>query len=373
MADATTAFLQSLFDTRQSSQISGDPALNAFSSTLSDNNLFKMAAAPVLGAKFDNSTWSPATTFGVSAGQAFLGAALQGLGQNWEAEQMNKATAILPQLYENPASVALPEGMASGAFEKMRLAAERQKIIRDAEQQSAIQRLFGELQMKKFEKALDLEMDPKIKGAEKKAELEALGVDNPDLPANKAAKERQGLEKEFYDRIVKLPQYAQFSDIETNFNALTDLAKQDSKAADIGLISTIARIRDPQSTVREGEFNINADTQSWLNKVAGNWESVVTGKSRLKGIDKARLISSVVPKYNETGASYAKEREKLLTALKLQGGVPANIPTKEYVPADLGAILLQGAGSDLKSFAEMAKEAGLTKEQAKAAWLARGK
>lgn len=369
MADANDILLNSLFNSnRLNSVISDSPALNAFASTLSDNNMYKMAASPILAAKFDTSTWKPATTLGVTAAQSFLGSLLGQLGQRWEADQMAQASSVLPQLMSDPSSVVAPEGISPAAFEKMRLAATREKAIREAESASTIQKLFGQAQMKEFEKKLDLEYGPKQKAAEKLAEFGVLGADNPELPANKLARELEG---KTYERIVALPQYKMLADVDSNFRSLGDLAKQDSKAADIGLISTVARIRDPQSTVREGEYQINADTQSLLNKIAGNWESVVTGQSRLNEVDKARLIASVVPKYNELGASYLEARNPLIEALKLDGGNPAKVPTIDFKPVDLGSVIANQI-SDLKTFVVLAQEAGLSKEQARAAWSMRG-
>lgn len=317
MADATTAFLQSLFDTRQSSQISGDPALNAFSSTLSDNNLFKMAAAPVLGAKFDNSTWSPATTFGVSAGQAFLGAALQGLGQNWEAEQMNKATAILPQLYENPASVALPEGMASGAFEKMRLAAERQKIIRDAEQQSAIQRLFGELQMKKFEKALDLEMDPQIESAKERAKLkvgeEALG----DSPLGKVAALPSGIQGRVLDQ--------QSTKIE-NDSVRSFIDDQFEKAKKIHSAAAII----PGSTGANEITGIGVTLTTALQKALG----------REMNAKEQERLQAAVPDWNDTKGQIDLKKQRFLD---LMGSISKATPLAETTGAAADSV--PGIGS----------------------------
>lgn len=154
------------------------------------------------------------------------------------------------------------------------------------------------------------------------------------LAADKEKKDAitKGLEKTTYDRIAALPEYKLLADVDSNFKALPDLAKQDSKAADIGLISTIARIRDPNSTVREGEYKINADTQSFLDSVYGNWRSVITGDSRLNSEAKKSIILSVVPKYNELVTAYSGRRGELLNALTKEGGNPANVPAANYNP-----------------------------------------
>lgn len=147
------------------------------------------------------------------------------------------------------------------------------------------------------------------------------------------------LEDDTYKRIIEHPAYKQLADIEPNFKAALDLVKQDTKAADIGLISTIARIRDPNSTVREGEIKINQDVQSYLDQTLGNWRAVVMGDSRLKPEVRLQIIESVAPKYNETGLAYKAARDALLNTMQQQGGDPSRIPTMDFTP--FGGMKLQ--------------------------------
>ena len=97
-----------------------DP-ISGFQKATAANDIYKMAAAPVLGAKFDTSTWSPTETFGATAAQAFLGTLLHGLGQQKEDEQLMKIASIYPQLAKDPLSVAMPEGVDSNAFSALKL------------------------------------------------------------------------------------------------------------------------------------------------------------------------------------------------------------------------------------------------------------
>lgn len=343
---APNDFLSALLSGSSGSSTGSDAALNAFKNNLGQTDYYKMAAAPLLSAKFDTSTWSPMESFGATAAQSFLGTALQMLGQKSESDQLLKAAAVLPQLQRDPVSVGVPEGVDPGAFAALKMSAikdmfDRGEAVDKLKQQFILSRLG-----KQDDIALEVAAAGPLEKAKKLAEMEAINslpggaAANPSSPQYKVNQDKQALEKDFYNRITSLPQYKLLADVDSNFRALKDLAKQDSKAADIGLISTIARIRDPNSTVREGEFQINSDVQSLLDAQVGNWRAVVSGQSRLDPAAKAKLIASVVPKYNELGQSYVEARDPLIKALQAQGGSPDNVPVMGFQPFDMQSLVI---------------------------------
>lgn len=343
---APNDFLSALLSGSSGSSTGSDAALNAFKNNLGQSDYYKMAAAPLLSAKFDTSTWKPAESFAATAAQSFLGTALQMLGQKSESDQLLKAAAVLPQLQRDPMSVGVPEGVDPGAFAALKMDAIRNMFQKD----TALEKLKEQYVLGRLGKIDDAQIEMQtaasLAKAKKLGEIQAYdavpggAASNPESPQYKANQNKQQLEKDFYNRITSLPQYKLLADVDSNFRALKDLAKQDSKAADIGLISTIARIRDPNSTVREGEFQINSDVQSLLDAQVGNWRSVITGKSRLDPAAKAKLIASVVPKYNELGQSYLEARDPLLNALKAQGGSPENVPVLGFSPFDMQSLVI---------------------------------
>ncbi len=336
-----------------------------FQRSVAENNILNDLAPAVMGARFNTSSWSPEQTLGVTAGQAFLGSLLSGMARNDAAEQFSQLASVLPQLYDDPMSVSTPEGVDPEAFGALKLSSIARNTRAKADTGSSlIKELLG-VKLKGMEakesalgKALgEAEGDKLLYGGEFK---------NPNSPQNKLARE---LESNTYNRITGLPQYKLFSDVESNFKALQDLASQDSRAADLGLISTIARIRDPNSVVREGEIVMNADTQAYMDKFLGNWRSVATGESRLNEFDKAKIIGSVVPKYNELGTSYLSSRNPLLQALEQQGGSRTNIPTMEFSPFDIKTLIPNT--TDLQAFVDTAKSLGISREEGRALWESR--
>lgn len=94
--------------------------LEQFGKTISQNNLYNMAAAPIMQTKFDTSTWSPTQKIASAFLQSFLGNSLAEYGRKSDAEQIAKVNQVLPQLYNDPSSVAIPEGVDRGAFEALR-------------------------------------------------------------------------------------------------------------------------------------------------------------------------------------------------------------------------------------------------------------
>ena len=119
--------------------------LNDFQSTIQANDPYRMAAAPVLGAKFNTSTWSPMETLGVTAGQSFLGAALNALGSRNEASQLNSLAGVLPQLYSNPASVRVPVGVDAEAFGRLKASALKENAIKSNDESKDLTKLKANL------------------------------------------------------------------------------------------------------------------------------------------------------------------------------------------------------------------------------------
>lgn len=88
------------------------------------------------------------------------------------------------------------------------------------------------------------------------------------------------------------------------FGTMIDAADKDDKIADISLISGIAKLRDPDSAVMQGEFNVNTDTASWLEKQFGNVRSVVDGKGRLSPETRAKMLSAAQDYWENSRQQY---------------------------------------------------------------------
>lgn len=171
------------------------------------------------------------------------------------------------------------------------------------------------------------------------------------------------LEGDTYSRIKGLPSATQFADIDANFRTLQALSKQDSRPASVGMIASLARIWDPMGTVREGEYALNAQAQSALDSLVGDWREIVMGKGRLSIGAKKAIITAAAQKYNEFGAKYAAEQSDLYNALKSQGGNPANVPTSKYSPFDVNTLDQLLMGGDEATQVALLKAQGFSKQE----------
>jgi hypothetical protein len=122
--------------------------LEAFAKTIAANDIFSTMADPLIAFRPDTFTavagdpsvgvypkvrsmspWeSLATTFATSLG----GGLLKNYGKAQEAEQIAALTNVLPQLIADPTSVAMPEGIESGAFNSIKQKAIAARAEREA-------------------------------------------------------------------------------------------------------------------------------------------------------------------------------------------------------------------------------------------------
>lgn len=262
----------------------------------------------------------------LSVGQSIGGALASGLvsgiiggaAQDYQAQKEAAYADTLAKLFRDPQAENTGELSDS--------------LFRSAQNKASLFKLQGEMQRAQEQQDLEREVtkaglieQSKIMG--QNAAYASDGGENPTSPVFKAKRE---IEDKTYNRITSLPEYKLLSDLDSNVRSLPDVVNQDSRPADLALFSTIARIRDPNSVVREGEVTMNADAQALLDSVYGDWRSVVNGKSRLNPETKALIVESVIPKYNELAKAYGTNRTKLIAALKQQGGDESRVPTPEF-------------------------------------------
>ena len=111
---------------------------------------------------------------------------------------------------------------------------------------------------------------------------------------------------------------------------MMDAAGKDDKIADISLISGIAKMRDPESAVMQGEFNVNTDTASWLEKQFGNVRSIVEGKGSLSPETRAKMLAAAKDYWENSRQQYelaAAPRQEIATRQQLN---PKNVVMVPY-------------------------------------------
>lgn len=304
MGDAQTAFLQSLF---KDNGVGSDPTLNAFQKTVAQNDYWRQAAAPVLSAQFDRSTWTPMQNIGVSAAQSFIGSLLNSLGANSEAKQLQSAAAILPQLYQDPNSVAMPEGMDPEAFQGLRLSAARENVLRGVKQEELKNNILAELFTAGQKKQMDINAAGPMKLAEKSAELQALDASSsPDAPNRKNAQLNlenvESLRKEFNG----LQDVKDFSAVLKAANAMSGALKDKSKVSDQELVRYSILMIEPGMAVREGEQNAVAASQSIPDAWRGELNGALESGTRLSDKTREGLQRLAARAYESKKSNYDK-------------------------------------------------------------------
>jgi hypothetical protein len=262
MADAQAAFLASLLGGGGST--GADVAdLGAFQQSIAANDLYSQIAQPIFGAKFDKSTWTPQQAGITNAIQAFTGTLLSQLGKNQQAAQVAAVNDILPQLYADPASVALPEGVDPLAFGQLRSKAiARSERAKSSQLAKYAEDLWG-IKLKKAEaKATE---SGKIEGQNEEYGIEG-GVMNPNDP-------RIAIADNFRKELLANKDITSFAEVRDRMKVLQKAALDPSSVADLDFYIGIAKMLDPDSVVRESEGknilesgSIPQSIQGYINK-----------------------------------------------------------------------------------------------------------
>lgn len=220
---------------------------------------------------------SPWQNLLANAVQGLAGAGLQAYGIH-STNQANaaNAAAMLPEL--DKMGVAVPAGVRDG-------------LASENPQTRALALALTENKMKAQDAAAAQEAEfAKFKRQEDYKK----GVKEPEMKFDNEGKLRNELE-------APLKQFQTSTRI---FGTMIDAAGKDDKIADISLISGIAKLRDPESAVMQGEFNVNTDTASWLEKQFGNVRSVVDGKGKLSPDTRAKMLEAAQDYWENSRSQY---------------------------------------------------------------------
>lgn len=220
---------------------------------------------------------SPWQNLLANAVQGLAGAGLQAYGiHSTNQANAENAAKMLPQL--DQMGVALPQGV-------------RDSLASKDPQTRALALALTENRMKAQDAAAAQEAEfAKFKRQEDYKK----GVKEPEMKFDNEGKLRGELE-------APLKQFQTSTRI---FGTMMDAAGKDDKIADISLISGIAKLRDPDSAVMQGEFNVNTDTASWLEKQFGNVRSVVDGKGRLSPETRSKMLDAAKDYWENSRSQY---------------------------------------------------------------------
>jgi len=137
-------------------------------------------------------------------------------------------------------------------------------------------------------------------------------------------KNQRDLEVAFAKEISNSQQAKDFGKLTQQLENLNSSLNQSSPSATASAIYSLAKVLDPASTVREGEFAIFAAPGSPVNAF-NSYLSEIKGKGKLSQESKDN-IRALVPELARAGsATYKTYANSLLDTLEKQGGNRANI------------------------------------------------
>jgi hypothetical protein len=156
-----------------------------------------------------------------------------------------------------------------------------------------------------------------------------------------SAKAETDLRKEFGD----IPQVKRFNSALPAYKAVEDAAKRNTTQADINLVYGIAKLYDPESVVREGEYGTIASSQSIPEKIKGIAQ-YLSGGGRLTPETKAQLLTEARGRIGTFKTELDAARTTYEGIAKRRNLDPLNIFIQ---PSDIGP--LNSPANDLASAA----------------------
>ena len=314
---------------------------------------FAMGASGLLQADLTNPDGKWYENLGVTALQGLVGGLLGGMGQRRAQEQYNQFVSDASTLMQNPDSfsqqqfVGRPELdrfarqlQSTRMLEAANLAEQRREqdqelqtdlmkkgLMYDPSSQSVrplrgFAESTGELKRAELlpSRELDLEFEPRIASAKKAAELtQEQRFAGPIAQAQiMQPKELTKFEDDKRKELIQSPEGKALADIRPLYETMIKAVPVDTRAADIILISSFARLNDPGSTVREGEIKVSEAAAPWFQAYAGRINEIMRGAGKLTPDVRNQLLEVSKIKVDQFEEAYNKRALQLQDIAKIQ-------------------------------------------------------
>ena len=172
-------------------------------------------------------------------------------------------------------------------------------------------------------------------------------------PSDKTSIERQKAEREtslevgkavndVTQQFLQQPITKNYIEVKTNLDFVNKINPDTASATDkMALIYTFARVMDPSSAVREGEYaSVGSNARSYVESLAINAEKVFNNPGELQPSHVRKLLVTLNNKYD----SFIKQYEGLK---KGYGQQVDNLGISEYLGGQKGISILEGSLGDL--------------------------
>lgn len=207
---------------------------------------------------------------------------------------------------------------------------------------------------------------------ERLANLAKTGAETEKIKAETAGLGKQS-EKEASEQVDKLYQQRSSSEVYKNYQKslttmrqILDIEKNPSAFSDVALIEFFKKATDPNSIVREGEFNVTASTGGFGDKVQSAYLQYLNGK-RLTPDQRADLIRTAKQVLTAHQVTLLKQDAGFVDEAKRRGLDPQRVIRGDYNVNQLPDLLKAAGAAEpglqiLKSF-ESLKQQTLNKNE----------
>ena len=140
-------------------------------------------------------------------------------------------------------------------------------------------------------------------------------------PAADVAKIETDLRKELND----LPQVKKFASAAPAYKSIVDAASRNNKQADINLVYGLAKLYDPESVVREGEYDTIAKSQTIPEWLKGQAASLTGTGGKLTPATRALILQEAEGRFNSYRTEYNAANKRYSEIARQRGSNPSNI------------------------------------------------
>lgn len=195
---------------------------------------------------------------------------------------------------------------------------------------------------------------------------ERLREQNAISQSGKVANVSTDLRKEF----DQLPEVKNYKQALPAYTAIVDASKRNTPQSDINLVYGIAKLYDPNSVVREGEYNTVANSPNIPERIKGIIQ-YVSGGGRLTDAVKKQILAEAQGRIGSYENEYTSARNNYSDIAKRSGGDASLLFPTEFKPV-AERVKATSNKISLADIAETARKSGRTTAEVTAAARAKG-
>lgn len=184
--------------------------------------------------------------------------------------------------------------------------------------------------------------------------------------SGKVANVSTELRKEF----DQLPEVKNYKQALPAFTSIVDASKRNTPQSDINLVYGIAKLYDPNSVVREGEYNTVANSPNIPERIKG-YAQYIAGGGKLSPQVKAQIVQEATSRIGSYENEFTAARNNYSDIAKRSGGDASLLFPSEFKPA-AERVKATSNKISLADIAETARKSGRTTAEVTAAARAKG-